>query len=116
MRKQRLIEQAEGRGTIANAEPPVTVGYTVIVHRWNHVIESRDSISESPGTFSIEATLDVPPAAKPAILRLFAANTPAELVLQDGRKARLLIVEPGSLTGSGTSHARCQVNALDGYG
>lgn len=95
---------------------PIRVEYEITVNQWVHIIDSADGVTESPGTYHIEADLAIPASATAVILRLLASDGKAELSLQDGRTATLLISNAGNLMESGGGgRIHCHVNRLEGY-
>jgi hypothetical protein len=118
MKRLRHIETLRGTGILSGESiEPITIGYDLVVGQWVHQFESADGASESPGTYHMEITLTAPASATKGIISLVAAGTPAELVLQDGRKAEVLVSNTGSFLGTSQSgRIRCHVNSLEGYG
>jgi hypothetical protein len=117
MRTQRVVEQLSGQGRVtASASEPFQADYELVVRQWMHIIESRDGVLESPGTFSIEATLSLPSSAVGEMIRLFSEGGTGTLLLQDGRQASFVISSMPELgRGAGGALAECRVSSLDGH-
>lgn len=117
MKSLRLIERLRGQGMLSGQNAgSIPVAYEIVVQQWIHKIEPRDGVSEAPGTYHIEAYLSVPSSSTRGMLGLLVQDTDAELVLEDGGRARLVISNPGGLIGSGSGgRVQCHVNSLDGY-
>jgi hypothetical protein len=117
MKNLRLIERLRGQGMLSGQNSgSIPVAYEIVIQRWIHKIEPSDGVSEAPGPYHIEANLSVPFSATRVMLGLLVQDAEAELVLEDGSRARLVISNPGGLIGSGNGgRVHCHVNFLDGY-
>lgn len=117
MKSLRPIERLRGQGMLSGQDSgSIPVAYEIVVQQWIHTIESRDGVSEAPGTYHIEAYLSVPSSATSGILGLPVQDADVELVLESGGRARLVISNPEGLIGSGGGgRVHCHVNFLDGY-
>jgi len=117
MRRLELIHRLTGQGTLSGPSiEPIRVGYEISVKQWVIRSESFGDSSEDRGTYQIDSYLQIPANASRVMIQLLNQDDDADLLLADGRKARLVISDLGSLLGSPSGgRIRCSVNHLDGY-